>query len=29
MKKGDAFRVVLKAKQHVPDCIRPYWNGAE
>ena len=29
MKKGDTLRVVLKAKQYVPDFIRPYWKEAE
>ena len=29
MKKGDTLRVVLKAKQYVPDFIRPYWKSEE
>jgi hypothetical protein len=28
MKKDDTLRVVLKAKQYIPDFIRPYWKGS-
>ena len=29
MKKGERLHVSLKAKQHVPDFIRPYWHKAK
>ena len=29
LKKGDTLRIKLKAKQYIPDFIRPYWNNQE
>ena len=27
MKKGETLRIRLKAKEYIPDFIRPYWKG--
>ena len=27
MKKGETLRITLKAKQYVPEFIRPYWKA--
>lgn len=29
MKKGETLHIRLKAKQYVPDFIRPYWKNSE
>ena len=29
MKKGEKLRISLKAKQYIPDFIRPYWKSPE
>ena len=29
MKKGEKLRITLKARQYIPDFIRPYWKPLE